>query len=81
MSTVHTFKPGQIVTIFQMSPAKGLMIEGKAVIRSLVKDVDEQYVVAFGDEQEGYERFVDREGQQDPKAYVRDFNKRIGKAA
>ena len=79
MTRVHTFKPGQIVTIFQMSPAKGLFIEGKAVIRSIVKDVDEQYVVAFGDEQEGYERFVDRDGQHDPAKYVRAFNKRLNR--
>lgn len=79
---MHAFKADDIVTVFQMSPAKGLFIEGKAVIRKRVDDVDEQYVVTFISEpNEQYERFVDRQGQSNPKQYVIDFNKKIGKAA
>ena len=82
MTRVHTFKPGDEVTIFQMHPSKGLVIEGAATIRKKVRDVDEQYLVTFTTEPgEEYERFVDREGQENPPKYVRDFNKRIGKVA
>lgn len=78
----HRFKADDIVTIFQMSPTKGLFIEGKAVIDAIVPDVDEQYVVRFVSEPlEKYERFVDSWGQSNPKKYVIDFNKKIGKAA
>ena len=56
---VHSFDLGDIVTIFQMSPGKGLMIEGPAAIVEIVDDVDEQYVVRFRNElDETYERFV-----------------------
>ena len=76
---MHTFKAGDEVTVFQMSPAKGLIIEGAATVRKLVRDVDEQYVVEFTNEpKETYERFVDRDGQENPPKYVREFNKRIG---
>lgn len=79
---VHSFDLGDIVTIFQMCPRRGLMIEGPAAIVELVDDLDERYVVRFRNElDETYERFVDREGQNDPEAYRRAFNKRIGIAA
>ena len=87
---VHSFDLGEIVTVFQMSPSKGLMIEGQAAVVDLVDDVDEQYIVRFrNDEGEylslddcpTYERFLDREGQEDPEAYRREFNRKIGKAA
>ncbi len=80
---MHTFSAGDRVTIFQMSPSKGLLIEGKATIRSRVDDVDEQYVVKFDQDRptETYERFVDAQGQADPAKYVREFNTKIGKAA
>lgn len=79
--SVHAYDLGEKVAIFQMSPAKGLMFEGWATIVELVDDVDEQFVVRFENEpDETYERFVDREGQEDPAAYIREFNKKIGKA-
>jgi hypothetical protein len=78
----HTYDLGEIVTVFQMSPSKGLFIEGRAAIVNQVEDVDEQYVVRFCEEPgETYERFVDVEGQENPDQYVRDFNKKIGKTA
>jgi hypothetical protein len=78
----HRFDAGERVWIYQMSPAKGLLIEGRATITSRVSDVDEQYIVRFDNEPgETYERFVDTQGQQmEPDRYVRDFNKRIGKS-
>jgi hypothetical protein len=76
----HHFDLGDIVTIFQMSPANGLFIEGTAAIVERVADVDEQYVVRFRNEQdETYERFVDWQGQENPEQYVKDFNRKIGK--
>jgi hypothetical protein len=78
----HRFKPDDIVTIFQMHPSKGLLIEGKAAVHKIVPDVDEQYEVRFVNEPlEVYERFVDAWGQSNPKKYVADFNKKIGKVA
>jgi hypothetical protein len=86
---VHSFDLGELVTVFQMSPAKGLMIEGRAWIVNL-DDADEYYEVRFRsdipnydsvDDCPTYQRFIDREGQEDPDAYRREFNKRIGKAA
>lgn len=78
----HRFKADDIVTIFQMHPSKGLLIEGKAAIHRPVHDVDEQYEVRFISEPlEIYERFVDTWGQSNPKKYVQDFNKKIGKVA
>lgn len=84
----HLFKKGDVVNIFQMSHNKGLLFEGKAtVLKPTGSAGDELYKVRFhgrdgkpslGDE---YERFIDREGQADPLAYVRAFNKRIGHAA
>ena len=83
----HRFKAGDTVTIFQMHPRKGLEIEGKATILKRIADVDEQYFVrlhgpdgrpSLGEE---YERFVDTWGQSNPKKYVEDFNRKIGKVA
>ena len=82
---MHKFKVGDVVTIFQMHPKRGLEIEGKATVVRRVADVEEQYVVVFhkvraGEERgERYERFVDTWGQDDPDKYVRDFNRKIGK--
>lgn len=78
----HKFKAGDVVTIFQMHPRKGLLIEGKAKIVRRVPDVDEQYEVRFLSEPgEVYERFVDTWGQDNPEKYVREFNAKIGVAA
>lgn len=87
MAVVHSFDLGELVTVFQMSPAKGLMIEGQAWIVNLA-DVDEYYEVRFQSDIDDYEieecpvygRFIDREGQEDPEKYCREFNKRIGKS-
>lgn len=80
---VHSFDLGDNVAIYQMHPSKGLMYEGNAWVIEIVDDVDEQYVVRFHNEPgETYERFVDRDGQQClPADYIREFNKKIGKAA
>lgn len=79
----HRFKAGNVVTIFQMHPRRGLEIEGKATIVKRVVGVDEQYVVTFhkiriGENPgEQYERFVDTWGQDNPEKYVKDWNKRM----
>lgn len=87
MKTLHSFDLGEKVTIFQMSPAHGLMIEGPAWIVNL-EDADEYYEVRFESDLADYakvedcptyQRFVDREGQEDPEKYRREFNKKIGK--
>jgi hypothetical protein len=85
---VHAFNLGDVVTVFQMSPAHGLMIEGTATIVELA-DADEYYEVRFRSDVADYsdikdcptyQRFIDRDGQADPEAYRRTFNRKIGKA-
>ena len=89
---VHSFDLGETVTVYQMSPAKGLMIEGLATIVNLVDGVDEYYEVRFKRDLDDYarvsdcptyERFLDREGSNhpNPQQYIREFNRWIGKAA
>lgn len=79
----HHFDLGEIVTVFQMHPSKGLLIEGRAAIVERLADADEYYLVRFRDTDDPgpYQRFVDRFGQDDPERYLREFNKRIGYAA
>jgi hypothetical protein len=38
---------GDVVTVFQISQSKELVVEGKATIRKRVADIDEQYRVEF----------------------------------
>ena len=73
----HQYKAGDVVTVFQISYANELVIEGKATIRKRVADIDEQYRVEF-DNKPGvtYQRFIDSWGQDDPKKYLQDFNRR-----
>ena len=71
----HQYKAGDVVTVFQITPSKELVIEGKATIRKRVAEVDEQYKVEFVHKPGStYERFVDSWGQNDPEKYLRDFN-------
>ena len=73
----HQYKTGDVVTLFQISSARELVIEGKATIRKRVADVDEQYRVEFANKPGvTYQRFVDSWGQDDPVKYVQDFNRR-----
>lgn len=83
----HLHKCGAIVNIYQMSPGKGLMYEGRAtVVKPVGNASDEHYMVRFlADEDRDssgmrptYEWFIDRDGQGDPQAYIAAFNKRIG---
>src|SRR5215472_324872 len=74
----HQYKVGDVVTVFQVSASKELVIEGKATIRKRVAEVDEQYRVEFVNKPGAtYERFVDSWGQDDPEKYLRDFNNRL----
>ena len=66
-----------MVTVFQLSASRELVIEGKATIRKKLADVDEQYRVEFANKPgTTYVRFVDSWGQDDPERYVQDFNRR-----
>jgi hypothetical protein len=84
MTRYHTFKKGDVVTVFQCGPAKGLEIEGNALIVSVIENMDERYMVRFYRksngklERETYERFIDRDGQANPTAYMREFNAKCG---
>ena len=73
----HQYKAGDVVTVFQISPANELVIEGKATIRKKVTEIDEQYRVEFANKPGAiYSRFVDSWGQDDPEKYLQDFNRR-----
>ena len=73
----HQYKTGDVVTVFQLSASKELIIEGKATIRKRIADVDEQYRVEFANKPGmTYVRFVDSWGQDDPEKYVQDLNRR-----
>jgi hypothetical protein len=76
----HQYKAGDVMTVFQISLANELVIEGKATIRKRVADVDEQYRVEFANKPGAiYSRFVDSWGQNDPEKYLRDFNNRLAR--
>jgi hypothetical protein len=76
----HQYKAGDVVTVFQISSLKELVIEGKATIRNRLADVDEQYRVEFANKPGmTYVRFVDSWGQDDPEKYLRDFNNRLAR--
>ena len=82
---MHTFKKGDRVTIFGMTMGGKFIIEGRAIVLSRCKAIDEQYRVRFlrdgkpslGEE---YDRFVDPAGQGDPDAWVRKINEKINEA-
>ena len=61
--TAHQYKTGDVVTVFQISPANELVIEGKATIRKRVSEVDEHYRIEFACKPGvTYQRFVDSWG-------------------
>jgi hypothetical protein len=73
----HQFKVGDVVTVFQISAANKLVIEGKATIRKRVAEVDGHYRVEFANKPGmTYQRFIDTWGQDDPEKYIQDFNRR-----
>lgn len=79
------WKKGDVVTIYQLTFGKGLMVEGKAIVVKPLDSSMEHYMVRFYRkkdgklEREAYERFIDREGQGcDPQTYITAFNKKIG---
>ena len=82
----HLHKRGAVVNIFQMSFNDGLLFEGKAtVVKPVGSGIDEHYMVRFHSDigkyngtTPTYERFIDREGQADPDAYIKAFNKKLG---
>lgn len=83
---VPLWKKGDDVNIFQLSMLKGLELEGRAKVVKALGGWNEHYMVRFYRkdgklERESYERFIDRDGQADPAAYIVEFNKRIGHVA
>jgi hypothetical protein len=74
------YKAGDVVTVFQISPANELVIEGKATIHKRAADVDEQYRVEFthkpGVKPTNGSSIA---GADDPEKYLRDFNKRCAR--
>jgi hypothetical protein len=76
---MHTFKKGNIVTVYNQTWGGSFIIEGKATILRPIRGVDEQYLVRFmrhgkpslGEE---YERFIDPLGQNEPQAYLTKLN-------
>ena len=76
----HQYKAGDVVTVFQISSANELVIEGKATIRKRGAEVDEQYRVEFANKPGvTCQRFVDSWGQDDPEKYVQEFNRRAAR--
>jgi hypothetical protein len=76
----HQYNAGDVVTVFQISPANELVIEGKATIRKTVAEVDEHYRVEFVNKLGvTYQRFIDSWGQDNPEKYVQDFNSRAAR--
>ncbi len=84
---VPLWKRSDEVNIFQLSMSTGLVLEGRAKVVKALGGWDEHYMVQFYRkkdgklEREAYERFIDREGQNDPAAYIAEFNKKIGYVA
>lgn len=89
MKLAPLWKKGDVVTIYQLSYSKGLLVEGKAtVVKALDQDGgSEHYMVRFHRkdgklEGEAYERFIDREGQTgNEQDYIKAFNAKCGIAA
>jgi hypothetical protein len=68
-----TYKKGDIVTIFAVKPSGIFFIEGKATVIKKISE-DDNYLVTFKDDDESFERYVDPEGQDNPKEYVEKTN-------
>jgi hypothetical protein len=81
------WKKGDVVTIYIISPHRGLTIEGDAVVVKQLDRTMDHYMVRFyrrngSLEREAYERFIDRDGQEgEPQVYIKKFNERIGFSA
>ena len=87
IEATDTFGIDEVVTIFVMSASGKMTIEGRATIIRRADDAG-RYKVRFQSGIDGYDnvddhpiwdRFIDPWGQENPEAYCREFNKRIGK--
>ena len=83
---IPLWKKGDVVNIFQLSMSTGLILEGRATVVKALGGWNEHYMVRFHRKdgklaRESYERFIGRDGQNDPAAYIVEFNKRIGYVA
>jgi len=77
---MHSFKKGNKIWVINCKMSGTFFVEGRATIRSLVDDMEEQYIVHFdGDRTLGHpecERFVDPAAQDDPGHFVAELNSR-----
>ncbi len=70
----HTFNIGDKVTVLTRIMGGRFMIEGRATVRDW-SDFDEQYFVAFDDNENGLcSRFVDPAAQDNPDIFVKRLN-------
>jgi hypothetical protein len=69
---IHNFKVGDTVTVFNRSFSQ-FVIEGKATIVALF-DMEDEYLVRFGERKKSFRRFVDPNGQDDPEGYLAQLN-------
>jgi hypothetical protein len=74
---MHTFKKGDKVVVLNTTMSGTVIVEGRATIFRAVPDVEEQYVVDFGDGSGFVERFVDPLAQDDAGRYVAGLNNRV----
>lgn len=72
--TMHTFKAGAVVTVFNQTLSGKFFAEGRALVLRRIADTDEQYRVRFEKSGDEVERFVDPAGQEDPAAFVKRLN-------
>ena len=74
MASTHSFRKGEKVHIINSSMGGTFIIEGRATVLRPIKDVDEQYLVDFGDGFGPVERFVDPQAQADPAKFIERLN-------
>ncbi len=72
-ATTHSFSKGDKVHVINSTMSGTFIIEGQATILRRISDVDEQYLVDFGDNMP-VERFVDPAAQSSPAEFVALLN-------
>jgi hypothetical protein len=76
----HQYKAGDVVTVFQISPANELVIE----VRRQSAKGSQKLMSSTGSSSPNKpgvtcQRFVDSWGQDDPEKYVQEFNRRAAR--
>ncbi len=70
---MHSFKKGDTVYVINCTIGGMFFVEGQAIIKRIVPNIDEQYVVDFGDKMP-VQRFVDPRAQGQPVTFVERLN-------